>query len=350
MSGKTSIHKLPYPTAGDPVYLGAKQIQDLAEAIDVKLGTAGGNVSATSAATPDTLMKRDIGGRTQVADPLNALDAANRQWVLAQGYQTAAQVDQKIQDAGAIDGGGTGTTTPESVTATAGSLAKRDSSGRTQVSNPVAALDAANMQWTKSYVDGRGFITVSSLSNYATKTDLQQATQLPADVVRTSTIDDMRAELFGGSTRTKAPFTEVLLGSNIPVPRSVDWLADNRWISGVDTDSAFIRSSLNNQTRWVAPVNGRYLISYHLAHLGTDRSGGACKILLNGTDVLKNSIATATVGSTLEGPNMNLTTDIYLAKGDAIRWGYWYADGATIIPAALGKCRSKITFRYVGSS
>lgn len=41
MSGKTPKHALPFPTAGDPIYKGAEQIEALARAVDNKLGTVG---------------------------------------------------------------------------------------------------------------------------------------------------------------------------------------------------------------------------------------------------------------------------------------------------------------------
>lgn len=41
MAGNTNHYSLPYPTAGDPIYLGASQIQASMDAVDAALWTAG---------------------------------------------------------------------------------------------------------------------------------------------------------------------------------------------------------------------------------------------------------------------------------------------------------------------
>lgn len=41
MAGNTNHYSLPYPTAGDPIYLGASQIQSAMDAVDAALWTAG---------------------------------------------------------------------------------------------------------------------------------------------------------------------------------------------------------------------------------------------------------------------------------------------------------------------
>lgn len=81
-----------------------------------------------------------------------------------------------------------------------------------------------------------------------------------------------------------------------------------------------------------------------------NNAGGALKVLLGGTDVLRNAIASETGMPSLEGPTLSLTTDIKLTAGDQIRWGYWYDQYTTIMPAKFGKARSKFTIRYAGSN
>lgn len=354
MSGTTSRHKLPYPTAGDPIYQGAAQIQALAEAIDPLIGSGGATASGTVTPEPGTLVQRDTAGRTQVSDPIGGLDAANRQWTQSQGYATQTYVDQAIQDAelGGNDGG-SGSATPESVTATAGSLALRDSAGRTQVAAPSAAADAANKGYVDTNITNKGYITSSALSGYATQTYVDTAVaevQVPSDVVRQSTIEAMRSEMFGGASRTKAPLAEIALSSNVVVPGNSDQLAGSQWTALVDTDNGLIRSGTWGQTRYQVPVTGRYLITYQLMHQGDNGAqGGAMKILRNGTDVLKQTIASRTATPSLEGPTMMMAHSVKLTAGDAIRWGYWYSGQVTQLVQGFGTARSKIVIQYTGS-
>ena len=77
--------------------------------------------AATSVATPSTLMKRDINGRAQVADPVASSDIATKNY--ADGVGTAA--------------------------ATASTVMRRDTNGRAKVADPSVATDIAN----KQYVD-----------------------------------------------------------------------------------------------------------------------------------------------------------------------------------------------------
>lgn len=353
MTGYTPRYRIPYPTAGDPIYLGAKQMQALAEKIDT---LNYGGAAQTSATTPEpgTLVKRDTAGRSQVADPVDPKDIANKGWVEARGYQTAAQVEAAISAAGG--GSGSGGDTPTytgSVTAQPDSIMQRDSAGRSQVAAPALGADVANKDYVDRTVTSQGFITSASLTRYATTSYVDNKVSsiaLPSDVVRTSSLDALKTELFGGPDRTIAPVAEMYVTSNIYVPRNADWLCDSNWSALVDTDGGFIRSGTANQTRYVVPVSGRYQINYQLLHAGDNaRAGGAMKVLLNGTNVLNSSIASATTMPSLEGPTMSLSTSLVLAKGDIIRWGYWYGEATTIVPAGFGKARSKFVIRRVGS-
>lgn len=353
MTGYTPRYRIPYPTDGDPIYLGAKQMQAMAEKIDT---LNYGGAAQTSATTPEpgTLVKRDTAGRSQVADPVDPKDIANKGWVEARGYQTAAQVEAAISAAGG--GSGSGGDTPTytgSVTAQPDSIMQRDSAGRSQVAAPALGADVANKDYVDRTVTSQGFITSASLTRYATTSYVDNKVSsiaLPSDVVRTSSLDALKTELFGGPDRTIAPVAEIYVTNNINVPRSVDWVCDSSWSALVDTDGGFTRSGTPLQTRYTIPVAGRYQINYQLLHVADGaRTGGAMKVLLNGSDVLQNSIASRTATPSLEGPTMSLSTDIKLNRGDTIRWGYWYAEGATIVPAGFGKARSKITIRYVGS-
>ena len=359
MTAYTPRPAQPYPEPGDPIHKGADQIRALADAIDAKLSSAGGGtVEGVVAPTPHTLAQRDEGGRLKAAAPVAGLDVANRQWVEGLDYATRAVVDEKIAAAqleGGGDGGGEVPALPAMhTTATADSLALRDAAGRTQVASPLVAADAANKGYVDSTVtsrvDNAGFLTSSALTPYATKTYVDTAVgnvALPSDVVREAALQAMRAELFGGSTRTRAPLAEIIVQSNIVVPSAVDWLCDNRWGALVDTDNGFSRSASNNMTYYRIPVAGRYQINYQLMHL-SNTSGGSLKVLLNGTDVLNNTISSAVVRDSLEGPTMQLSTDYKFNAGDLVRWGYWYSQGATIVPAGFGRARSRISFRYIG--
>ena len=358
MTAYTPRHALPYPEPGDPIHKGADQIRALADAIDTKLsGAGGGTVEGVVAPTPNTLAQRDEGGRLKAAAPVAGLDVANRQWVEGLDYATRAVVDEKIAAAQLApgDGGGEVPALPAMhTTATADSLALRDAAGRTQVASPRVAADAANKGYVDSTVtsrvDNAGFLTSSALTPYATKTYVDTAVgnvALPSDVVREAALQAMRAELFGGSTRTRAPLAEIIVQSNIGVPAAVDWLCDNRWGALVDTDNGFSRSATNNSTYYRIPVTGRYQINYQLLHL-SNRSGGSLKVLVNGTNIQSSTISSAVVRDSLEGPTMQLSTDYKFNAGDLVRWGYWYSEPTTIIPAAFGRARSRISLRYIG--
>lgn len=351
MSGTTPVHKLPYPTAGDPVYKGAEQIEALARAVDGKLsGSGGGGGTGSVTATPGTLALRDDNGRTQVTDPADPADVANRGWVEAQGFATETYVDQKIQDAEIGGGdGGPGTTTPESVTATGGSLALRDSAGRTQVAAPVAAADATPKSYVDTNITNKGFITTAALTDYATKTYVSDAVSqvaLPPDVVREPALQAMRTELFGGPTRTYAPFAEIRRTSDGVCGANVDWVVTSAWSATVDTENAYVRGS---DCYYRIPVAGRYQIEYQLLHAADNaRAGGAMKVMRNGSNVLQNTIASQTATPSLEGPTMRLSTDYLFNAGDLVRWGYWYSQQVTMLALGFGNAPSKFSIRYVG--
>lgn len=114
--------------SGDAAAAGTNSIIDLA-VTTAKLAAGAVTLAKIAAAayasapTPDTLVKRDAAGRTQVVSPAAASDAANKAYVDASGASTA----------------------------TPSSIMRRDSSGRVQVVAPSASADVA----TKGYVDGK---------------------------------------------------------------------------------------------------------------------------------------------------------------------------------------------------
>lgn len=97
-------------------------------------------IPASVSAAPDTLALRDANGRTQVATPAVAADAANKGYVDTQDTATLAAANSYTN----TQIGATG-----AIVATPNTLAKRDASGRTQMVDPAAPQDVA----TKAYVD-----------------------------------------------------------------------------------------------------------------------------------------------------------------------------------------------------
>jgi hypothetical protein len=357
MSGQTAKHKLPYPTDGDPIYKGAEQMQALAEAVDAKLGTGSGSGGASGSVKPDpnTLVQRDAGGRTQVAAPAGDLDATNRAWITAQKFASETYVADAIRNAGLDNGNGDhpAPAAPSSVTATANTLALRDAAGRTQVATPAADADAATKGYVDTRVSGAGFITDAALTPYATKTYVDTAVgkvTVPTDIVKQSDLNALRTELYGGPTRTFAPYAEIVRARDASIVGGYDLVVENDWNALVDTDNGFVKSSLAGQTRYRVPVAGRYEINYSLVHEADGaRAGCALKIFVGGSNVQQHTIATQPVAMSLEGPNGNLTTDVKLKAGDLIRWGWWYSDTTTQRAIAFGQARSRISIRYVGS-
>lgn len=95
--------------------------------------------AATPEATPETLMSRDEDGRSQVADPQEGLDAANKRFV-------DDEIIEAISDA-----------TPNPTPST---LMARDPFGRSRVEDPAQGKDISN----KDYVDqGAKFFSFSGL-------------------------------------------------------------------------------------------------------------------------------------------------------------------------------------------
>ena len=72
-------YNIPMPEEGDPVYLGAQQMRDLAGTLDQVLGEVAdaSALDATSAATPGRIIQRDGLGRARVANPVHTQDIAN---------------------------------------------------------------------------------------------------------------------------------------------------------------------------------------------------------------------------------------------------------------------------------
>lgn len=113
-----------------------------------KANLVGGKVpdselGASSSVVADTVAKRYTAGRLRVGAPSEGTDAANKQYVdnRVSGLATVSQL--------------TGLGTPSAV---ANQVAKRDGSGRLQVSSPSGSSDAAN----KGYVDGRVPVAASA--------------------------------------------------------------------------------------------------------------------------------------------------------------------------------------------
>ncbi|RAV33527.1 collagen-like protein [Corynebacterium heidelbergense] len=377
MTGYTPRFRLPYPTDGEPIWQGARQIQALAEAIDRQTWAADGATGPQGPAGPsgpqgpkgDTGAtgpqgpKGDTGatgpqgpkGDTGATGPAgkdgtgvtikgSVPSAAN----LPTGPQTPGTAyiatdtghmhvsnGTTWNDVGNIQGpqgpkGDTGATGPQGPKGDTGATGPRGPKGDPGVQGPKGDTGATGPQGPKGDAGNTGPVGPTG----------------PA-----VDLGPLRAELFGGATRTRAPYAEIALGSNLWVPRWSDQVCNNQWTALVDTDGAFTRSGTPGQTYYRAPVAGRYLILYQLMHQGDNaRAGGAMKVLLNGTDVTRNSIASRTATPSLEGPTMQLSTDVKLAAGDLIRWAYWYAEDTTIIPAGFGNARSKISIRYMGSS
>lgn len=93
MSGTTSRYRLPYPTAGDPVYLGASQMESLARACETAIyGVAQATATGVVNATANTLVLRDSGGRVKAANPVSGTDAVNIQWLNSQSFATTSNV------------------------------------------------------------------------------------------------------------------------------------------------------------------------------------------------------------------------------------------------------------------
>lgn len=72
-------YNIPMPEDGDPIYLGAQQMRDLAGTVDRVLGDVSdaSALDATSAATPGRIIQRDGAGRAKVANPSVSSDIAN---------------------------------------------------------------------------------------------------------------------------------------------------------------------------------------------------------------------------------------------------------------------------------
>jgi len=83
MTNFTPRYSIPYPTEGDPVYIGASQMEALAKSVDNHMGEVSdaSALDATTEPTPGRIIQRDDAGRAQVAAPDAAADIANKQTV-----------------------------------------------------------------------------------------------------------------------------------------------------------------------------------------------------------------------------------------------------------------------------
>ena len=435
MSGKTRIHALPYPTAGDPIYQGAAQMQALAEAIDPILGTGGGgsgtqgpkgdkgdrgpagpagpqgdpgptgpqgpkgDIGATGATGP----KGDIGatgatgpkgdpGTTGATGPTGPQGPKGDRGADGTGVSirgsvptsdalpgAAAEGDAYLTedtghlwvwsgsswvDAGNITGpagpeGATGPTGPAGADGAPGATGPQGPKGDQGADGPAGPQGdpgPTGPQGPKGDTGATGATGPKGDTGATGATGPQgpkgdqgpTGPQGPAGAAADLTA--IRAEMFGGASRTRAPLAEIVLGSNVVVPGNSDQLAGSQWSALVDTDNGLVRSGTWGQTRYVVPVTGRYLITYQLMHQGDNAAqGGAMKLLRNGTDVLNQTIASRTATPSLEGPTMMMAHSVKLTAGDAIRWGYWYSGQVTQLAQGFGTARSKIVIQYTGS-
>lgn len=83
----TPNYQIPYPVNGDPIHLGAEQMQALATKVDSQLKDVSdaSALDATSLATPGRIIQRDSAGRARVAAPSAAADIAIKSTVDAVG-------------------------------------------------------------------------------------------------------------------------------------------------------------------------------------------------------------------------------------------------------------------------
>lgn len=72
-------YNIPMPEDGDPIYLGAQQMRDLAGTVDRVLGDVSDASALDATADPisDRIIKRDSAGRAAIGNPLNSDDIAN---------------------------------------------------------------------------------------------------------------------------------------------------------------------------------------------------------------------------------------------------------------------------------
>lgn len=113
--------------------------------------------SATRTSTPNTLMLRDENGRAQAVSPSTSADVATKGYVDATIGGAAAPV-VSAQDNGLATPSilaASQTVVDATAAATANTLVRRDSAGRTQVATPSATLDAANKTYVDSQLSGQ---------------------------------------------------------------------------------------------------------------------------------------------------------------------------------------------------
>ena len=380
MTGYTTRHKLPYPQPGDPVYKGADQIKALADAVDIKLSTATGSqgpagppgpagpagpIGPTGPAGPKGAdgAKGDRGetgpagpiGPTGPAGPKGAdgtgfkllgtvassaglpLDAApGDAWLVEDTNEVHVWGGDKWANVGSIKGpqGDRGETGPAGPIGPTGPAGPQGDKGATGPAGPTGPTGPAG---TKGDTGPRG------IPGPKGDTGPMGPAGPAAD------LSEIQKELFGGVGRTRAPLAEIAVTGDFVVPAATDKLAQASWSALVDTDGGAIISGTYGQTRYVVPVSGRYAITYHLLHKADNAaSGGAMKVLVNGQNVLTNSIASETATPSLEGPTMSIKTERFFNAGDEIRWAYWYAKSVTILAQGFGGAKSKIVIRYVG--
>ncbi|WP_282939112.1 hypothetical protein [Corynebacterium auriscanis] len=368
MTGYTANHKLPYPTDGDPVYKGAQQMQALANAVDVKLSTATGSQGPAGPPGPagpqgpqgptgptgPAGAKGDTGptgpagpkgsdgtgfkllGTVTSLDKLPTSATPGDAWLVESTNEVHVWGGERWANVGSIKGpkgdtGPAGPTGPQGPTGPTGPSGAKGDTGPQGPTGPTGPSGAKGDTGPAGPAGPKGDTGPAGPAGPA------------AD------LGPIQSELFGAPGRTRAPLAEIAVSGNFSVPATTDRLAQASWQALVDTDGGVIISGTYGVTRYVVPVNGRYSITYQLLHAADNAAaGGAMKVLVNGTDVLKNSIATETATPSLEGPTMSLNTEYVFRSGDEVRWGYWYSKATTILAQGFGNAKSKIVIRYVG--
>jgi hypothetical protein len=115
--------------------------------------------------------------------------------------------------------------------------------------------------------------------------------------------DQHRTSRYGATTRTRAPECRAEFAGTFPLTSAMgDVLAQGGWTAVLDTDSAFVNGSTGVPAFYQIPITGLWDIGVYMPTVNLPlNTTFACKLLLGGTSVVSNSMASDAITCVTSG-------------------------------------------------
>ena len=171
-------------------------------------------------------------------------------------------------------------------------------------------------------------------------------------VAAQSDLNTLRAELFGGTTRTRAPALEIRGPTYTQNAGTGDIFAQGGWSAFNGDLDSMLRSAGSTSVgdspydRIVIPIAGRYEVDFWAesdAVTGTQ----ACKVTLNSRTVNTSSICSDLNRAGGEGTPLHASANLILAAGNVLYWST-FTDTNTTWRSQWYGIYTKIVVRWIG--